>query len=400
MKTMRFGLSVPFKEAFETFMSAGITPTLIAPSLCLFLVGWLVAWRLAHWGDRIGAGLGVIDRPGSASGHKRHKKPTPAVGGAIAFAAGLTVCLASTLLGTQNMYVSDRHEQILWIAGIFALMAIGLIDDRRHLSASFRLAATTSIFALVVTFIPSLRIETLAFKSLDLHLDMGMASIPLTVLSLLVLKNAVNLADGRNGLVLGLSLIWTFFFLFHASPALVPVICGMAGVLLAVFHANIRGMLFLGDCGAYGIAAYFGMLALELHYQGTPPVRSAECVLLFLIPVADMIRLFFVRLASRRSPLKGDLNHLHHLLERRLGWKTGWWIYMLIVAAPLALYQLLPSRGIQLILIASVAYTGLIAWLKMAEDGTETQPLVPAAAALDLEGRSCFKPAPKIFRDN
>lgn len=381
-------------------MFAGFTPTLIAPSLCLFVVGWLVAWGLAHWGDRIGAGLGVIDRPDSALGHKRHKKPTPAVGGVIAFAAGLTVCLASTLLGTQNMYVSDRHEQILWIAGICSLMAIGLIDDRRHLSAGFRLAATTSIFALVVTFIPSLRIQALAFRSLDLHVDMGIASIPFTVLSLLTLKNAVNLADGRNGLILGLSLIWTVFFLFHAPPALVPVICGMSGVLLAVFHANIGGRLFLGDCGAYGIAAYFGMLSIELHYQGTPPVRSAECVLLFLIPIADMIRLFFLRLASRRSPLKGDLNHLHHLLERRLGWKTGWWIYMLIVAAPLALYQLLPNRGIQLILIASIVYAGLIAWLKMAEYGTETQPSIPAAAALDREGKVMLQAAPRASAIN
>lgn len=379
-------------------MYAGM-PTSFVPPFSLFAVGLLVAWRLSRLADKIGLVLGVIDHPGSGHDHKRHEKPTPAVGGVIAFVAGISVCLVSTLLGAQNMYLHDRHEQALWIAGICALMVMGLIDDRQHLSAVFRLASTTSIFTLIVTFIPSLRIESLTFNSLDLHVEMGAASIPFSVLCLLALKNAINLADGRNGLVLGLSLIWTTFFLSHASAALVPVICGLSGVLLAVFYANIRGSLFLGDCGAYGIAAYFGMLAIQLQHEGTPPIRSAECVLLFLIPVADMMRLFFVRLASRQSPLRGDLNHLHHLLERRFEWKTGWWLYMSIVAAPLAIYQVMPNRGIQLILVVLIVYAALVAWLKTPKAGAEAHLRVPEVADMREDGKVMLKSGPKFIAD-
>jgi UDP-GlcNAc:undecaprenyl-phosphate GlcNAc-1-phosphate transferase len=353
-------------------MLAGITPSLFTYSLFLFAVGWFAAWKLASRADKIGAGLGVIDRPGSGSSHKRHENPTPAVGGVIAFAAGILVCLASALFGLRDTYLGDRQEKILWVFSIFALMLMGLIDDRRHLSAIVRLFSTTFIFFLVVYFIPSLRIKVLTFSSLRLSIFLGSISIPFTVLSLLVLKNAINLADGRNGLVLGLSLIWTGFFLAHAPLALAPVICGMFGVLLAVFYANIRGRLFLGDCGAYGIAAYFGMMALQLQHAGAPRVRTAECVLLFLIPVADMLRLFFVRIALGRSPLKGDSNHLHHLLEKRLGWKAGWWVYMTIVATPLLMYQAIPNHGIQLILMVLITYGGLVTWLKAGESETRT----------------------------
>ena len=40
-----------------------------------------------------------------------------------------------------------------------------------------------------------------------------------------------------------------------------------------------------------------------------------EIFIILLIPSIDMLRLFLVRLIKKKSPFKGDLNHLHHIVN-------------------------------------------------------------------------------------
>lgn len=40
---------------------------------------------------------------------------------------------------------------------------------------------------------------------------------------------------------------------------------------------------------------------------------------LIIVPVFDLVRVFFIRLIGRRSPFKADRNHIHHLMIDRMG---------------------------------------------------------------------------------
>lgn len=241
-------------------------------------------------------------------------------------------------------------------------MLIGFFDDRKHIPATWRLVFGTGISTLLLVLIPKLQLRQVYFPSIGLSVTTGIFALPFTVICLLALKNAVNMADGRNGLLLGMAIIWNIFFLFHALPVMVFPLLGILACLVVVFVYNWRGKLFMGDCGAYWIATYFGILALYLHKDSFGTVRSAEVVLLFLLPVLDTIRLIVVRLKAGRSPLAADGQHFHHLLDEAIGWTRGWFVYMALMVMPIAAYQVMQGQGAAIILAASILYAVAV-WL-------------------------------------
>lgn len=324
-------------------------------SLSFLLLGAALSLALCRFALPLGQWLKVMDLPSCGDGHKRHARPTPAVGGVI-FGISGSILLVAYLPWSEASEATGERIRLIALAAILAVMIVGYIDDRKHIPALKRLTAGIVISTILLLLVPRLQLHQVSFPSLNLQVQTGIFAIPFTILCLQALKNAVNMADGRNGLLLGMSIIWTIFFLTHALPHMIPTMTGLLGCLLVLFFFNIRGKLFMGDCGAYGIAKYFGILALSLHQNAYGNVRSAEVVLLFLIPVLDIARLIVVRLYNGRSPMAPDGQHLHHLLDRAIGWKLGWFVYMALVAVPIVAYQLHHGLGIHIILLATGAY--------------------------------------------
>src|SRR5207248_2752412 len=65
--------------------------------------------------------------------------------------------------------------------------------------------------------------------------------------------NAVNMADGQNGLVPSMFVIWSACLVVAADPIVTPAAQIIAAVATMVLIFNLRGKLFLGDCGSYGV---------------------------------------------------------------------------------------------------------------------------------------------------
>lgn len=316
---------------------------------------------LCSYATAIGQSLGVMDIPTGESGHKRHASATPAVGGLIS-AAVASVIFFTSLSYSSPPYTGRPFDKFTFFAVVLANMLVGFLDDKKHIPASKRLFFGTISSAFLLLMIPELQVHQVSFPSISLTFSTGIFALPFTILCLLALKNAVNMADGRNGLLLGMSIIWNTFFLFHALPQMIPSLLAILACLVVLFHFNWRGKLFMGDCGSYGIATYFGILTLYLHKDTFGTVRSAEVILLFLVPVIDTARLIIVRLANGQSPLSPDGQHFHHLLEKAFGWKRGWAIYMALIIAPLIIYQILAGQGVPIILAATAIYA-LLVWL-------------------------------------
>lgn len=60
------------------------------------------------------------------------------------------------------------------------------------------------------------------------------------------------MADGGNWLLLGMALVWTVYFLFHAREQMIATLSGILGSLTVLFAFNWRGKLFMGNCGLTG----------------------------------------------------------------------------------------------------------------------------------------------------
>lgn len=323
----------------------------------ILIATMILTFSLCYHAIPLGQLLGVMDVP---SGHKQHKVATPAVGGVIIGFIGFIALLGLLPWKIQAM---ERMQfiRLVSFATVIAATAIGFIDDRRHLAPTTRLLLGIVLSVILLLLAPELQVRQVAFPSIEWSVDIGGLALPFTVICLLALKHAVNMADGRNGLLLGMAIIWTVYFLYHASPTMIPALVSVLGALTVLFAFNWNGRLFMGDAGAYGLATYAGILAISFHREAFGTIRTAEIVLLFLIPMLDVARLIVARTLNGQSPFAPDGRHFHHLLDKALGWKLGWLVYMLLIAVPLGIYQVIYSHGVQLIVATSLVY-GLVVW--------------------------------------
>lgn len=315
-----------------------------------FIVAAVVATGLIGlYAMPVGRLLKVIDLP-EPDGRKRHAKPTPLVGG--------LAIMVPTLLVTTFLYfatgVAPYGALTLLCAGMFAL---GLFDDRSHIAAVYRLGISTLLCGGVIFFFPDLVLSRLNFSFLETSLPLGVAGVLLTTLCIVGLQNAVNMADGRNGLVIGMALIWTSLIAAYAPPILLPGLVVFGVALLISFAFNWRGHLFLGDAGAYSVSAMVSGMAI-FTYTASTELKADVVILWFMVPVLDCVRLIYSRYRLGHSPFKPGRDHLHHYLSESVNWRFGLIIYLSIVAVPALVVLRYPKLTLLMMVVSATLYFG------------------------------------------
>jgi UDP-GlcNAc:undecaprenyl-phosphate/decaprenyl-phosphate GlcNAc-1-phosphate transferase len=298
----------------------------------------LITLLLCLNAKRVSAALGILDLPDE---RKLHSTATPLMGG-VALQFGFLPIAAAILF----LYLSSAWTIpiLVWLACICAMTLVGIADDRQSLLARDRLLISFLVFgsAALVDPIFNVRILTFHFFGVELGLGTGWLAVLFTTVCCVGLVNAINMADGKNGLVIGLCLGWTILLALRAPLPLLPIIGSLIAVLLVLLFFNLRGRLFLGDGGAYGFASAIGLLAI-LTYNSPGShfgraISADELMLQFAVPVVDAFRLTVVRLRRGQSPMAADRDHFHHHLQDRFGWPGGLIIYWLVAILPGALF--------------------------------------------------------------
>jgi UDP-GlcNAc:undecaprenyl-phosphate GlcNAc-1-phosphate transferase len=269
--------------------------------------------------------LKVIDYPDS--GRKMHPAPTPLVGG-IAIMVPLVLWCALRIATTHA--VSPDLLLVAVAIGGGAVAITGFIDDQRYVSAGARLILLAIIAAAALAIDPAL---------IGNHVDMaiwGTVACPmwlfvfLVILALIGFPSAVNMADGMNGVVIALFMVWALCIASVSGGAIVATARVIAIGSAVTFLFNLRGRLFLGDCGAFGVAFALGLLTIAAHNAGRLQVETV--IVWYFIPVVDCFRLMASRTMAGRSPLGPDKNHFHHRLSGSFGKDRARLIYVGLVA--------------------------------------------------------------------
>ncbi|WP_373473246.1 glycosyltransferase family 4 protein [Sphingorhabdus lacus] len=300
----------------------------------LLIVCALMSFLLCLNAKSLSGHLNLVDVP---VGRKQHKSPTPLMGGVAILVALVPVVLVYTLLNVPERWFASF---LIWIACVTVMAFVGLADDRHSLSPRLRLLISFLVFALAAAIDPTFNVRLLDFVTPKFTLGLGTwwLAIIFTVICCVGLINAVNMADGKNGLVLGLALGWLGILAVRAGDPLLPLIGLFACCLIVLFAFNMRGLLFLGDGGAYAIATALGLLAIMIYNspgaQTLRAISADELVLLFIVPVADSFRLTITRLRQGRSPMSADRDHLHHHLQDNFGWPNGLLVYWVVALLP------------------------------------------------------------------
>jgi len=327
-------------------------------------IALLIALTILLNAEKIGSVLGVIDYPDDT--RKTHVRATPLVGGIAMMVPMILWSLAGLALPaiTQNGYVPLAGV----ICGTVAAL-LGFFDDRRPLSPLLRLSALLALTAVALWIDP--RLLPAAFHwsaTVSTPVSPWLAYV-LVAIGMTGFVNAVNMADGQDGCVAGMFAIWSSCAILASGG----VTAGLAGMMLAtsivVLAFNLRGKVFLGGAGAYGVTFVFGLVILRLHnHWGV----TAETIIVWLfIPIADCLRLMIMRPLQGHSPFDADRGHFHHRLHDRFGKHAALAIYLGLVASTSLVATLAPDLAPLCLFLLACAYVGLM----FATSETVTRPV-------------------------
>jgi UDP-N-acetylmuramyl pentapeptide phosphotransferase/UDP-N-acetylglucosamine-1-phosphate transferase len=205
----------------------------------------------------------------------------------------------------------------------------GIAEDYTGTVRASRRLILTMIAALFGYFLLNAKLGRIDFPLGSLHLGSGWIMLPLTVLAVAGIANAINIIDGFNGLA---SVVTIFMLLSLAYVALqvgdmfvlvtaLMVAGATAGFLIWNYPV---GLIFLGDGGAYFIGFMLGELALLLVMRN-PQVSTWYAALLLIYPAFETVFSAYRRMFVRgKSPAMPDGIHLHSLIFRRIvQWTVG-----------------------------------------------------------------------------
>lgn len=264
---------------------------------------------------------------------KVHKTPIPRLGG-LSF---LPVILISLCSITGIRYYMNQPVDMLWaselfiqylflIVGLTLLYLVGVADDL--VGVGYRYKFVIQILAALLFPLSGLWINDLG-GLLGLHEIPAYVGMPLTVFLTVYITNAINLIDGIDGLASGLSCIalglliivsvivgqWTHAFLAAAT----------LGVVVTFYYYNVFSAsgkkLFMGDAGSLTLGYVLSFLVLHFWQKSSfwdPFAMNLNMVTLstLLIPLLDVVRVFYSRVREGRNPFTPDKNHIHHRLLR------------------------------------------------------------------------------------
>lgn len=267
--------------------------TVLALFIAIALVPLLVRWAAA---------LGLIDEPGP---RKIHDHAIPRVGG-IAIAAG---ALVSVLI-----WVPLRPEITGYLIGALFIVLFGVADDRLVLNYRLKFGAQI-VGALLFVIISDVHLTRAPFVYGAVIPDW--LGLPLTLVVIVGVTNAVNLSDGMDGLAGGTSLFAAAALGYLAydggDKQIALVALSLVGATLGFLRYNtFPARVFMGDAGSQFLGFSVAVIAIIVIERANDAVSPFVPVLLLGLPILDTLYVMTRRIRAGVSPFSPDRQHLHH----------------------------------------------------------------------------------------
>ena len=275
--------------------------------LFLFTFAFLIAFLLTPVMRLAAARLKIVDLPDE---RKIHKKPMPKLG-------GLAIYISYVLVIFLNFDFSIELKGVI-IGGTIILL-IGLIDDIKSLSASWKLGG--QLCATFVLMLCGVKLNILP----DIWWG-NVGEIVLTFLWVVGITNAVNFFDGMDGLATGLTAICSLSFFIVAQITgqsyLGYITIVLAGSCLGFLKFNFKpASIFLGDAGSTFLGFTLGGVAIMGGWaENNPKVALSLPILILSIFIFDMVYITIARIFRGRVKTFKEWieytgkDHLHHRL--------------------------------------------------------------------------------------
>ncbi|RSL29942.1 undecaprenyl/decaprenyl-phosphate alpha-N-acetylglucosaminyl 1-phosphate transferase [Salibacterium salarium] len=249
--------------------------------------------------------IGATDQPNHRKVHK----------GAMARLGGLSIYVAF-LVGLLILQPENDYLPYIMVAGTIIIIT-GFLDDMIELSAKWKLLG--QILAAVIVIMGGVQLEFINLP-FDGRLHLGWFSIPITLLWIIGITNAINLIDGLDGLAAGVSsiVLATVSVLAIIQGDIFIVALGIAllgGTLGFLVHNFNPAKIFMGDSGALFLGFMIGVISL-LGFKNVTIFSLVVPVIILAVPISDTFFAIIRRVVNKQPLSAPDKSHLHHCLLR------------------------------------------------------------------------------------
>ena len=250
---------------------------------------------------------------------KFHTRAVPRVGG-----TGIFVSITITSASAALLFDLERGALLLQLIGCaLPTFVVGLTEDlTKRVGVKTRLIATAITAALSGYFLNTW-VSQIQLPGIDYLLAIYWVSVAFTLVAITGLANAYNIIDGFNGLasmVAMISLLAIGYIAFKVNdPVLASTCLIVMGAIGGFFVWNYpRGLIFLGDGGAYLIGFLIAALSILL-VKRNPTVSPWFALLVNAYPIFEtLFTIWRRRVHQGKNPGLPDGAHFHSLIYRRL----------------------------------------------------------------------------------
>ncbi len=273
-------------------------------------VGFLISFASTPSVIGLAHKINALDIPKDS--RRIHKKPIPLIGG-LAIFYGFVVSVIC--------FATIERELIGILIGSVIIVTVGVIDDMRDLNAKLKLlfqiiaAGVVIYFGVDVQYVENPFFEWIGPE----YIKLGFWAIPLTMVWIIGVTNAVNLIDGLDGLAAGVSSIASVTLLSltlisqNQNAAIITAALAGAGFGFLPYNFN-PAKIFMGDTGSTFLGFVLACISIHGIMKMYALVSFAIPVLILGLPIFDTLFAIVRRILKRKPIMSADRGHLHHRL--------------------------------------------------------------------------------------
>ncbi len=291
-----------------------LTTSAVSGVWSALLVSLLVSLATTPVSMVVATRLGAIDMPGikgTDSERHLHTRPTPRMG-------GLAIYLG--FFFSALLFVPMGRKMVSMLIGATIIVFLGILDDIYDLKASHKFCV--QLLAAAVALAGGNKITFFSRLSMDANggnFSLGWLSVPVTLLWIVLITNAVNLIDGLDGLAAGVSSISAISLVFIAltySNTSVAIITGaLAGACIGFLPYNIApAKIFMGDTGSTFIGYILAVASIQGLFKFYAIISFVIPFFMLGLPIFDVCYAVLLRVSHGENPMKADRKHVHYRL--------------------------------------------------------------------------------------
>jgi len=280
-----------------------------------FLISLIITMLATPLVLKLALTIGAVDKPEE---RKIHTQAIPRLGG-LAIYAGFVLAIISAILLARFLGRGLEGWHLLGILiGGTLILILGIIDDFRGLKPLPKFVWQIITSAVIIYFGVSIGFVSNPLNGLFV---IGWLGIPLTLLWLVGMTNAINLIDGLDGLASGVCAIsaGTLFFVAlrtHQISAAI-IMLALCGSALGFLRYNFfPAKIFLGDSGSYFLGLMLAAASIIGVFKTTLVVALLIPIMILGVPIFDTMFAIGRRFKEGRSLFSADNKHIHHMLLR------------------------------------------------------------------------------------